>query len=77
MTEAEVLDILRQIGCRVTAATYIITTSQEGDDIRHVLPTLIEDSAEDVQALCLLYCAAPEAGPVPPEGSDVVSSPPG
>lgn len=60
MTEAEVLDILRQIGCRVAAAAYIIQASQPGDDIRHVLPTLIEDTAEDVQRLTLGYCVAPE-----------------
>jgi hypothetical protein len=61
MTESEVLDILRQIGCRVSAAAFIIQASQPGDDIRHVLPTLIEDTAEDVQRLTLGYCAAPEA----------------
>jgi hypothetical protein len=60
MDESEVLDVLRQIGCRVTAATYIITTSQEGDDIRRTLPTLIEDTAEDVQHLLDGYCVAPE-----------------
>jgi hypothetical protein len=60
MTEADVLDILRQIGCRVSAAAYILTTTKEGDDIRHVLPTLIEDVGEDCQDLLLNFCVVPD-----------------
>lgn len=56
MDESEVFDILRQIGCRVSAAAHIIRTSRDGDDIRGVLPTLIEDTAEDVQRLVDDYC---------------------
>lgn len=69
MTETEVLDMLRQIGCRVSAAAHIITTSQDGDDIRHVLPTLIEDTFEDCTHLVEQYCAvtAPEAASVTPD----------
>lgn len=57
LTENQVLDILRQVGCRVSAAGFILTSTKEGDDIRHTLPTLIEDCAEDIQELLERYCA--------------------
>lgn len=60
LTETQVLDILQSIGCLVAAAAFVIQKSNEGDDIRHTLPSLIEAAQDMMQTLCLEYCAQPD-----------------
>lgn len=42
---------LKPIACRLNAIVHILTTSKPDDDIRGVLPTLVEDNYQDFQTL--------------------------